>query len=145
MAQAKKRFVILLILPVLFLLNGCGGSEAQVAASRPGAANLPAKQVKLAKSEARQLSQTVTAPGTLARDEQGTLSGKDAGRESEVKVDLGSKTGKGQVIARRETTDFNVRLQQAEAALQQARVRLGLPPKGDDDRIDPENTSLARQ
>jgi RND family efflux transporter MFP subunit len=144
MAQTKDRFIILL-LPVLFLLNGCGGSEAQVVSSRGGAANLPAKPVKLSKSEARGLTQTVTAPGTLAADEQATLSFKVAGRVSEIKVDLGSQARKGQVIAILETTDFKVRLQQAEAALQQARVRLGLPPQGDDDRIDPENTSLARQ
>ena len=146
MAQAKDRFVIFLFLPVLFLLGGCGGSEAQVAVSRgSNAASLPAKQVNLAKSEARRLTQTVTAPGTLAADEQATLSFKVAGRVSEIKVDLGSQARKGQVIAVLETTEFKVRLQQAEAALQQARVRLGLPPQGDDDRIDPEKTSLARQ
>jgi len=144
MAQSKERFVIL-FLPVLFLLGGCGGGEAQVAASRGSAASLPAKQVKLAKSEARQLIHTVTAPGTLAADEQAALSFKVAGRVSEIKVDLGSQARKGQVIGVLETTEFKVRLQQAEAALQQARVRLGLPPKGDDDSVDPEKTSLARQ
>jgi len=144
MAQSKERFVIL-FLPVLFLLGGCGGGEAQVAASRGSAASLPAKQVKLAKSEARQLIHTVTAPGTLAADEQAALSFKVAGRVSEIKVDLGSQARKGQVIGVLETTEFKVRLQQAEAALQQARVRLGLPPQGDDDRVDPEKTSLARQ
>src|SRR5499427_8556086 len=143
MAQAKNRFVIL-FLPVLFLFGGCG-SEAQVATSRGSAASLPAKQVKLAKSESRRLTQTVTAPGTLAADEQATLSFKVAGRVSEIKIDLGSQARTGQVIATLETTDFKVRLQQAEAALQQARVRLGLPPQGDDDRIDTENTSVARQ
>jgi RND family efflux transporter MFP subunit len=145
MAQAKNRSVILFFFPVLFLFSGCGDSESQVSASKGSASNLPAKQVKLAKSEARRLVQTVTAPGTLAADEQATLSFKVAGRVSEIKVDLGSQARKGQVIAKLETIDFKVRLQQAEAALQQARVRLGLPPQGDDDRIDPENTSLARQ
>src|SRR5262252_4261242 len=143
MAQAKNRFVIL-FLPVLFLFGGCG-SEAQVATSRGSAASLPAKQVKLAKSESRRLTQTVTAPGTLAADEQATLSFKVAGRVSEIKIDLGSQARTGQVTANLEPEDFKVRLQQAEAALQQARVRLGLPPQGADDRIETENTSLARQ
>src|SRR5262245_42735717 len=96
--EAKDRFVIL-FLPVLFLFGGCGGGEAQVAASRGSAASLPAKQVKLAKSEARRLTQTVTAPGTLAADEQATLSFKVAGRVSEIKVDLGSQAREGQSTA----------------------------------------------
>lgn len=126
----------------------CGGGESQASASRGregGAANLPVKQVKLAESELRRLAVTVTAPGTLAADEQASLSFKVAGRVNEIKVDLGSQVTKGQVIARLETTEFKVRLQQAEAALQQARVRLGLPPQGADDTIETENTSLARQ
>lgn len=138
----------MLLLSLLVLSGACGGGESQASASggREGvSSNLPVKQVRLAKSEARRLALTVTAPGALAADEQATLSFKVAGRVSEIKIDLGSRVTKGQVIARLETTEFKVRLQQAEAALQQARVRLGLPPQGDDDSIDAENTSLARQ
>ncbi len=145
----KERFTIaFLSLALLSLLNGCRSDEAQLAASRgrEGAgSSLPVRQVKLAKSETRKLTLTVSAPGTLAADEQAALSFKVAGRMSEIKVDLGSQVRKGQVIARLETTDFKVRLQQAEAALQQARVRLGLPPRGEDDRIEAENTALVRQ
>jgi len=149
MAQAKDRFVIsFLLLSILSLAAGCRGGEPQVAASRGrdgGSANLPVRQVKLATSEVRRLNLTVTAPGTLAADEQAVLSFKVAGRTSEIKVDLGSLVSTGQVLANLETTEFKVRLQQAEAALQQARARLGLPPQGADDTIEPENTSLARQ
>lgn len=133
---------------MLFMAGACGGGDSQVAASRGregGAANLPVKQVKLTQSEARRLTQTVTAPGTLAADEQAALSFKVAGRVDAILVDLGSPVRKGQVIANLETTEFKVRLQQAEAALQQARARLGLPPQGADDAIEAENTSLARQ
>src|SRR5262249_10696035 len=147
MEQAKDRFVIsFLFLSVLTLAGACRGGESQVVASRGrdgGAANLPVKQVKLAKSEARRLTQTVTAPGTLAADEQAALSFKVAGRMDEIKVDLGTLVRKGQIIATLETTQFKLRLEQAEAALQQARVRLGLPPQGADDRVETENTSLA--
>lgn len=141
-----KTCLVYLSLLSLFLVTAC--RQANPKAASPGAAggpSLPSKQVKLATSEARKLTRTVTAPGTLAADEQATLSFKVAGRLSQLKVDLGSRVSKGQSIGLLETTDFKVRLQQAEAALQQARVRLGLQPQGDDDRIDTENTALVRQ
>ncbi|MBL8188171.1 MAG: efflux RND transporter periplasmic adaptor subunit [Acidobacteria bacterium] len=91
------------------------------------------------------MARTVSSPGTLAADEQATLSFKVAGRLSELKVDLGSRVSRGQIVGQLETNDFKVRLQQADAALQQARVRLGLPALGDDDRVETENTALVRQ
>ncbi len=41
--------------------------------------------------------------------------------------------------------DFHLKVQQATAALQQARARLGLPPEGADDAVDPLRTPLVRQ
>ncbi len=148
--RVKERFIFsFLLLSLLCLTNACAGGESSASASRTGegggATNLPARQIKVAMSELRKLTLKVTAPGTLAADEQAGLSFKVAGRVSEIKVDLGSQVRKGQVIATLETTDFRVRQQQAEAALQQARVRLGLPPQGEDDRIQAENTALVRQ
>ena len=51
----------------------------------------------------------------------------------------------GQVVARLIPTDYELRVRQAEAALVQARVRLGLPAEGSDDSVDPEKTALVRQ
>ena len=51
----------------------------------------------------------------------------------------------GQILAQIEQQDYQLRLQQAEAALAQARARVGLPPEGKDDRIDPEKTGTVRQ
>src|SRR5215470_7283759 len=104
MTQVKGRLgIFFLSLSILFLAAGCRGGEPQVAASRGregGAANLPVRQVKVVKSEARRLNHTVTAPGTLAADEQAVLSFKVAGRMDEIKVDLGSQMRKGQIIAK---------------------------------------------
>lgn len=142
-----KPFTLVLFLLSFSLLAACKQSDPSAASPRGGApgASLPPKQVVLVSSEARQLPRTVTAPGTLAADEQASLSFKVAGRMNQLKVDLGSSVRKGQTIGQLETNDFNVRLQQAEAALQQARVRLGLPPAGEDDRIDTESTATVRQ
>ena len=52
---------------------------------------------------------------------------------------------RGQPLARLDQTDFKLRVEQAEAALQQARARLGLTPSGKDEQVDPEQTSIVRQ
>jgi RND family efflux transporter MFP subunit len=87
----------------------------------------------------------IGATGTLAADESVVLGTKVAGRVSELLVDLGSPVRRGMVVARLDPTDAQLRVDQAVAALQQARARLGLPPQGTDDRVNPEETSLARQ
>jgi RND family efflux transporter MFP subunit len=63
----------------------------------------------------------------------------------DLHVDLGSTVHKGELIARLTPTDFELRLRQSDAALQQARARLGLDPSGDSDTVDIEQTALVRQ
>jgi RND family efflux transporter MFP subunit len=91
------------------------------------------------------LERTVSVTGTLAAEEQVALSFKVTGRVHELLVDLGSPVRRGQVLARLTPTDFELRVQQADAALQQARARLGLPAQGDDSTVNPEQTALVRQ
>jgi RND family efflux transporter MFP subunit len=83
--------------------------------------------------------------GTLAALDQAILSTKVPGRLQEIRVDLGSRVKKGELIARVDPQDYQLRLQQAEAALSQARVRLGLSMSGTDDRVEPENTGVVKQ
>jgi RND family efflux transporter MFP subunit len=87
----------------------------------------------------------VAATGTLAAEDQVTLSAKVAGRVETIDVDLGTRVRRGQPIAKLDQTDFKLRVEQAEASLQQARARLGLAPAGKDDLVEPEKTSIVRQ
>ena len=136
----------MLIVFVLLSLSGCKSNEPTAGATRSDVRTaLPTKDVRLAAAEERVLASTTSAPGTLAADEQATLSFKVAGRLNLLRVDLGSRITKGQEVALLETEDFRVRLEQAGAALQQARARLGLAPQGDDDRIDINKTALVAQ
>ncbi len=91
------------------------------------------------------VARTVAATGTLAADEQVVLGTKVVGRLAEISVDLGSLVKKGQPIASIDTRDYQYRLDQSVAALKQARVRLGLPADGDDDRVDATQTAVVRQ
>jgi RND family efflux transporter MFP subunit len=91
------------------------------------------------------MEQKVTVTGTLAAYDQATVSAKVPGRVKSIAVDLGSVVRQGQIIAQLEQQDYQLRLKQAEAALAQARARVGLSPEGKDDRIDPDKTGTVRQ
>ena len=112
--------------------------------ARPGE-NKAARQVKTARVEETPFGETVTANGTLAAFDQSTASVKVAGRLNSISVDLGSVVRRGQVIAQLEPNDYKLRVQQSEAALGQARARLGLSPDGTDDRVSLEQTGTVRQ
>ncbi|MDT5269695.1 MAG: rane fusion protein multidrug efflux system [Acidobacteriota bacterium] len=104
-----------------------------------------ARQVKVAHVEEMPVGASVNVTGTLAAQDEATLSIKVPGRVSSIAVDLGSVVRRGQTVAQVEQQDYRLRVQQSEAALQQARARLGLQPQGDDDRFDPEVTGTVRQ
>jgi RND family efflux transporter MFP subunit len=128
---------------------GCQQETPATAASQKPAAAAPAgpaaRPVRVVPATEASVARTVAATGTLAADEQVVLGTKVVGRLAEVSVDLGSLVKQGQPIARIDTKDYQYRLDQSVAALKQARVRLGLPPDGDDDRVDATQTALVRQ
>jgi RND family efflux transporter MFP subunit len=101
--------------------------------------------VKVTPVVERTVARTVAATGTLAADDQVVLGTKVAGRLAEITVDLGTRVKRGQMVGKLDQSDFKLRVEQAEAALQQARVRLGLSPTGSDEKVDPEQTAIVRQ
>ena len=136
----------LIVLLLALALAGCqGGPTANADEPKPKSAGPPPREVQVALAAERTLARTVSATGSLAAQEQVVLGTKVAGRVAEVTIDLGSRVRRGQTIAKLDQIDFKHRVDQAEAALQQARVRLGLTPTGTDERIDPERTSIVRQ
>jgi multidrug efflux pump subunit AcrA (membrane-fusion protein) len=140
------RFIAGLLFCVLLSLLGACKSSYQGSAQQalPGE-NKAARQVKTARVEETPFGETVTANGTLAAFDQSTASVKVAGRLNTISVDLGSVVRSGQVIAQLEPNDYKLRVQQSEAALGQARARLGLSPDGTDDRVSLEQTGTVRQ
>jgi RND family efflux transporter MFP subunit len=127
---------------LLVALAGCGGDQSATAVIENSP---PPRQVKIARAVEAKVARTVSATGTLAAEDQVVLGTKVIGRLGEISVDLGSRVRKGQPIARIDPSDYRLRVDQAEAALQQARVRLGLPAEGTSDKIDPEQTATVRQ
>jgi RND family efflux transporter MFP subunit len=140
------RFIAgLLVCVILSFFVACkSGYQGSAQQARPGE-NKAARQVKTARVEETPFGETVTANGTLAAFDQSTASVKVAGRLNTISVDLGSVVRSGQVIAQLEPNDYKLRVQQSEAALGQARARLGLSPDGTDDRVSLEQTGTVRQ
>jgi RND family efflux transporter MFP subunit len=130
----------------LVAAGSCGGGSSAAPAGKDRAdAGKAARAVAVAPVESARLERTVSVTGTLAAEDQVTVSFKVAGRLETLAVDLGSSVGQGQNLGRLVPTDFELRVTQADAALQQARARLGLTGDGGDDHVDPAETALVRQ
>ncbi|MDB6025055.1 MAG: Macrolide export protein MacA [Verrucomicrobiales bacterium] len=128
----------------LILLNTSCGQKPASSAPKDSDAGAPVP-VKTAQAQIRPMERTVTVTGSFNAREQSTLSVKIPGRLQKIVVDIGSVVSKGDLLAQIDPGDYELRVKQAEAALSQARARLGLSPQGDDDKIDPEKTPTIQQ
>ena len=144
-AVAKRMVSGLALIAAALIPLGCEQSPGPAAAAPSETQRQQPRQVRLVPAAENVVDRRVSATGTLAADEQVVLGTKVAGRIGELLVDLGSRVRRDQTVARLDPTDAQLRVDQAVAALQQARARLGLAPEGTDDRVDPEHTSLVRQ
>ncbi|MFL6202610.1 MAG: efflux RND transporter periplasmic adaptor subunit [Thermoanaerobaculia bacterium] len=149
----SRCFAVVLLISGLGLA-ACGGGDRTASASNPssqkeerrgGAESLTAREVRVVRAETANLARTVVVSGTLAADEEAGLGPKVAGRLTSLAVDLGDHVRRGQVLARLSPTDFELRVRQAENALQQARAQLGLPSDGPSRVIDPADTAVVKQ
>ena len=126
-APLQRQIVGIFALAGTLAASGC---ETNSPATTVPQSDSPARQVRLTAAAKTEAARTVSASGTLAADDQVILGTKVVGRLAEIGVDLGSRVKKGQALARIDPSDYRLRVEQAEAALQQARVRLGLSPTG---------------
>ncbi|HET9215927.1 MAG TPA: efflux RND transporter periplasmic adaptor subunit [Terriglobia bacterium] len=141
------RFALLAFL-IALVSTGCGtspGTAAGISAGDDGTPDANQRRVHTVTAVEKPIEQLVVVTGTLAAEQEIVLGLKVAGRIAELPVDLGSVVKKGDVIARVDTTDFALRVRQSEAAVQQARVRLGLSPNGTNEDVDLEQTAFVRE
>jgi RND family efflux transporter MFP subunit len=123
-------------------LTACNKKEANNASNRP---QLEAKKVRVARVQELPVEETVAASGALAAYDRAVLSAKVPGRVEAMLVDMGTAVKQGDLLARIEKRDYELRRQQAEAALAQARARLGLSLSGEEDKAEPEKASIVKE
>jgi HlyD family secretion protein len=124
---------------------GCNSEGGKERGARGAASAEGPREVVLEQVTETLVSETVEVSGTLAADEEVTLAAKVAGRLASISVDLASPVKTGEALAQIETTDYELRVQQAEAQVAQARAQLGLPPFGTETAVDPEATAVVRE
>ena len=122
--------------------NLCGCNPESKPASK---AEAPTVRVAIQPASAHPMERIVTALGSLQAMDRATVSIKTTGRLRLLNVDVGSPVKAGDVLAQVEPRDYELRVQQANALLAQARARLGLPLQGDDDNVDLESVSTVRE
>jgi RND family efflux transporter MFP subunit len=143
---SSKVIIALFLALMLFSWVGCRSDYPAVAQqSTTASENRTPRSVKVSRVAKTLMERTASVTGTLAAYDQAVLSMKVPGRLKSIEVDLGSVVQRGQKIAQVEPQDYQLRLQQAEAALAQVRARLGLSVDGTDDRVDPEKTGTVSQ
>ena len=137
------------LLVVSFLVPACGTPpEAAAVGDRKNQTRRETEQARRVQTMIageKDLDQLVIVTGTIAADQEVALGFKVPGRVAEIPVDLGTAVQKGSPIARLDATDFELRVRQSDAALQQARVRLGLSTEASDQSVNIEQTSIARE
>jgi RND family efflux transporter MFP subunit len=126
----------------LLLIAGCSRgprqSEVQAASRKPQPLT-----VAVASAQTRQLERTISVTGSLIADESVTISPEISGRVVSIHADFGQSVRKGDVIAELDGAEYQIQLERARAALNQALARLGLRPG--DEMQPPATTANLRQ
>ena len=131
----------LLHLVFLVFITGCSGpySTEKVAAKETAFAEvdvIPVTRISI--------PEIVTANGELFAEELTNVTNKVPGRILKLHVDLGSVVRQGDILAELEKDDYQFRVQQTEALVDQIRARLGLLNKTTDDVI-PEQVAVVKE
>ncbi|MCC7374890.1 MAG: efflux RND transporter periplasmic adaptor subunit [Verrucomicrobiales bacterium] len=126
------------------LLSGCKKSPEAKSATATATAQ-EVMEFQLAMVTNRFLDRAIDVTGSLLPIDQTPVSVKVPGRLESLVVDLGSFVREGDLIARVEAPDYDLRVRQAEAALGEARARVGLPLEGENDQVEVEALSSVKE
>ena len=110
---------------LVLLASSCGGSKANVRKDEANTSAQPAViEVTTAPAIVRDLPRFFEASGSLSGDEQTDVTPSIAGKVVAIGVEMGSYVRRGQTIVRLDDVDSRLRVQQAQAQLDQAKAGL---------------------
>lgn len=139
----KVALYVLLLAVVGVGLAGCGRSKGQPNSGPQAGATPAVIVVSTTPAVVRQLPRFFEASGSLAPNEQTDVAAETSGKVVAVGVDIGSSVRRGQMIVKLDDADFRLRVQQAQAQLEQAsatlhqnEAKIGLRPG---QKFNPEN------
>ena len=103
--------------PLALLLAGCGKHEEAHRAASPA---LPTAQVRVQVAQKGTQPLTEEIVGTVRAKTRATLEAKVSGRIETMPIVLGQRVKAGDLVARLDAAEMKARLEQAQAALEQA-------------------------
>ncbi|HEY6045593.1 MAG TPA: efflux RND transporter periplasmic adaptor subunit [Pyrinomonadaceae bacterium] len=124
MTLRKSTKLILFILILAIVASGLACNRSKGAEN--GAAGPPATIIEVTTTAAilRQLPRYFEASGSFAANQQTDVAPETSGKVLAVGVDMGSYVRRGQMIVKLDDADFRIKIQQAQAQLDQAKATL---------------------
>lgn len=122
---------------VLLAAAGCSKADKNLPLTEGSVAPAKTLRITTVRAVARQVSSSVQVTGSFLADESSDVAPPAAGRVVETPVDAGASVREGEILAKLDDRDAQLRLQaalasqqQAEASLRQAESRIGLAQGG---------------
>lgn len=123
---------------------GCHGNSEQSGADAAAQAAIVPSEVKVTQARMIAWPRAVRVQGSLMGDERVVVGAKVGGRIASLgedvarhPIDLGSEVREGDVLARLEAEEFELKVQEAESQLEQVRATLGLRKDQSDKELEP--------
>jgi RND family efflux transporter MFP subunit len=99
-------------------------------------ADVAAKEVTVIEARLESWPETIRVQGSLLAYEDAVVGSKLAGRVAEVAVDLGSVVQRGELLVSLMRDEMDLRVELAEAQLEQACAAVGITPSDDENQFD---------
>ncbi len=120
------KFIITALIYLTLLSTSCARGTAGNGTSEKALPSSLKAKVRVMPVELQQQRRIVEAVGSLFAFDEVMVSSEAEGRVEQVMVDVGDRISRGQVLARVSPVELQLTVDQQQAALRQARARLGL-------------------